>query len=263
MVQVPVAHDVGHVVAQGLPGLALDPIGMGDHAVEPVVEVDPLRGGLGADPRNARQVVAGLAHQGGQLGVALRRDSVTVLDLRGRHAPQGGHALDGVEHRAAIRHRLEGVAIPGAHEDLHALGLGRGRQSGEDVIRLIAGGGQGPHVHRRQHLLDEVHLPDEGRRGLVPSALVVGVLLRAEGAAGQVEGDGDVGRLLLLEQRQEHGDEAVDRIGGLPRGRREAVHRQGVEGPEGHGVAVDEKKTSGGLGGGTGRGDAHRASLRV
>ena len=137
-VQATIAHNVAHMIAQRLTRLALDPVGMSDHAVETVVEIDPLRRGLGTDSGHARQVVAGLAHQSSQLGVALGRDSVPILDLPGRHAPQSGHPLDRVEHGAAVRHRLEGVTVPGAYEDLHALGLGRGRQSGENVIRLVA-----------------------------------------------------------------------------------------------------------------------------
>ena len=262
-VQATIAHNVAHMIAQRLTRLALDLVGMSDHAVETVVEIDPLRRGLGTDSGYARQIVTGLAHQSSQLGVALGRDSVSILDLPGRHAPQSGHPLDRVEHGAVVRHRLEGVTVPGAYEDLHPLGLGRGRQRGENVVRLIARSRQGADVHRLQHFFDEPYLFDEGRRGLIAGALVLGVLLCAEGAAGQVECDSDVSRLLLFDQRQEHGDETVNRIGGLPGGCCEAVHRQGVEGPKGHGVSVDEEKTAGGLGGGTGRGGAHRASLRA
>ena len=264
VVETAVAHDVGQVVAQGLARFPLDLVGVGDDALEPVVKGDPLRRGLGADSGHARQVVAGLAHQGGQVGVALRRHAVALLDLGRRHAAQGGHALDGVEHGAAIGDRLEGVPVSGAQEDLHALSLGGGGQRSQDVIGLETGGGQGAHVHRGQHLLDELDLTDKGGRGLVARGLVSGVLLGAEGPAGQIEGDRDVGRLLALQQGQEHGDEAVDGIGGLSGGGREAVHRQSVEGSEGHGVAVNEEKASSGGGGcGAGRGSAHHASLRV
>ena len=44
--------------------------------------------------------------------------------------------------------------------------------------------------------------------------LVLGVLLVAEGRAGQVERDGDPLRLLVLVELAQHGGEAVDGVGG-------------------------------------------------
>ena len=88
MVEAAVAHDVVEVVAQRLAGLALDLVRMSDDAVEPVVEVDPLGGGLGAHARDSGEVVAGLADQGGEVWVALGRHPVALLHLLRRHATQ-------------------------------------------------------------------------------------------------------------------------------------------------------------------------------
>ena len=87
-VEAAVAHDVVEVIAQRLSGLALDLVRVSDDAVEPVIEVEPLGGGLGAHARNPGQVVAGLADQGGQVRVALGRHPVALLHLLRRHAPQ-------------------------------------------------------------------------------------------------------------------------------------------------------------------------------
>ena len=81
---------------------------------------------------------------------------------------------------------------------------------------------------------NELDLPEEGLRCLIAGSLVLGVLLGAEGASRQVEGDGHVGGPLTVQQRQEHGDEAVDGVGGLTGRRGEVVDGQGVEGTEGH-----------------------------
>ena len=106
-------------------------------------------------------------------------------------------------------------------ENLHALGLGRDRQSGQDVVGLIARRGERFDAHGLQDLLDELDLPEEGLRRLIAGSLVLRVLLSTEGASRQVEGDRHVRRLLVVQQREEHGDETVNGVGGLPGRRRE------------------------------------------
>ena len=243
-VETAVAQDVVEVVTQGLAGLSLDLVGAGDDAVEAVVLGDPLGGGLGADPGHAGQVVARLADEGGQVRVALGGDAVALLDLGRRHPAQGGHALDGVEHGAALGDGLEGVAVAGAQEDLHARPLAGGGQCGEDVVGLVAVLGEPADAHRVEDLLDELDLADEGLGRGVAGALVLGVLLGAEGAAREVEGHGHMRGGLLLDEGEQHGGEAVDGVGGLAGGGREVLHGQGVVGPEGHGVAVDEEQAA-------------------
>ena len=269
-VEAAVAHHVVEVLAQRGPRPAPDLPGVGDDAVQAVVEVEPLGRGLGPHARHPAQVVAGLAHQRRQVRVALGAHAVALLHLGGRHAPRRGAAPDGLEHGAVLGDELEGVAVAGAHQDLQVLGLGPRGQGGQDVVRLVVRGRHGAHPHRRQEVLDELDLPDEGLGRLVAVGLVVGVLAGAEGAARQVEGDGQVGGPLLLQQGQEHGDEAVHGVGRLAGGGGEGVHGQRVVGPEGHGVSVDEQQAPrpGGDGRGigvgwAGLGGAHRASLRA
>lgn len=88
-----VADHVGEPFAQAVTGLALDLVGPRDDPVDPAVQIDPLRGGLRADARDAGQVVAGLADQGGQVAVAVRGDAVLRLDRRRVHPGQVGDAL--------------------------------------------------------------------------------------------------------------------------------------------------------------------------
>lgn len=68
VVEPPVADHLVEVVAQALPGLAADLVGVPDDAVEPVELQDPLRGGLRADPGHAGQVVAGLPTRAARSG---------------------------------------------------------------------------------------------------------------------------------------------------------------------------------------------------
>ena len=270
VVEAAVTHHLVKVVTQGLTGLSLDLVGMSNDSVEPVIEVEPLGGRLGAHARDPGKVVAGLTHEGGEVRVALGRHPVAFLNLHRRHTTQRGDALDRVEHRAAVGDGLEGVAVSGADEDLHSLRLGRGRQGGQNVVRLVARSGECSDAHGFQDLLDELDLPEEGLRSLVAGALVLGVLLGAKGASRQVEGHRDVRGALVLQEREEHGDETVDGVGGLAGRRREVIHRQRIERAKCHGVAVDEEKPIGNrIRGGlrcwarrrAGRGGAHRASL--
>src|SRR5690606_19473583 len=73
-------------------------------------------------------------------------------------------------------------------------------------------------------------------------ALVFGVLARAEREARDVEGDGEVGGLLLLQQVEQHRDEPVDGVGVLTVARHEAVGRQRIERRERQRMAVDEQE---------------------
>ena len=87
-VEAAVANDVVEVVAQGLSGLALDLVRMSDDAIEPIVEVEPLGSGLGPHAWDSGEVVAGLPHERGEVGIALGRHPVALLHLVRRHATQ-------------------------------------------------------------------------------------------------------------------------------------------------------------------------------
>ncbi len=93
-----VAQHAVEVLAQVLARLALDLVDHGDDAVEVAVGGDPLRGGLGPDAGHPRQVVAGLPHQGGQVGVQARAAP--------RTSPRPWPASSG----SARRHRAPGTA---------------------------------------------------------------------------------------------------------------------------------------------------------
>ena len=96
--------------------------------------------------------------------------------------------------------------------------------------------------HGFHDLDDQVDLAVELLRGLVPPALVFCVFGGPEGGRIQVEGDGDVGGLLLADHGQQHGGETVDGVGVLAGVGGEVLHRQGVKGPEGHRVPIDDQQ---------------------
>ena len=235
-----VAADLVGVVAQGLPALAADLVRARQQVVQPVEAGDPLRGGIRPDPRHSRQVVAGLAHQGRDLRVAVRGDAVLRLDRSRIHAPQVPRSGARVEHRDALAHGLEGIAVARHHQDAHARLGAPARHGGQDVVRLVVLLREARDAHGAEHLLDEFDLALELLRRRVARALVLRVLVGAEGMAGQVEGDGNVGGPLLLQQAREHRHETVDGVRAAPRRRHEFVRGQGVERAVRHRMAVDD-----------------------
>src|SRR5699024_2398336 len=132
-----VALDLVEVVAQRLPGLALDLLGVGDDAGQVAVEGDPFGGGLRAHAGDAGEVVGALTDQCGQIGVPLGRDPVPLLDRGGGHAAHLGDALDGLQQCDAVVDQLDRVAVAGDDQGGPALVGGAGGQSGDDVVGLV------------------------------------------------------------------------------------------------------------------------------
>ena len=116
---------------------------------------------------------------------------------------------------------------------------GEGREDVVGLEVLLADRGD---VHRLERLFEQRHLTDELGRGLAPGALVLGVLARAEREPRDVEGDGDVRRLVLLQQDEQHRQEPVDRVRVLPVAGDETVDRKRVERAERERMAVDEQE---------------------
>ena len=188
-VEVAVADHVAEVGAQRLALLARDLVGAGDHVVEPVELVDPLGGVPLADSGDAGQVVGGLPHDGRELGIAPRRHAVLVLDVGRGEAGQVADPAHRVEHRRGLGDELDGVAVTGEDQHLHALGDGLGGEGGDDVVGLVALELEVPDRQRVEHLPDQRQLAAELARGLVPLGLVLRVFLEPEGLARLVERD--------------------------------------------------------------------------
>ena len=115
----------------------------------------------------------------------------------------GGAGGDRVEQGDLVGDELEDVAVTREDEDLVAgFGAAAG-QGGDDVVGLVVFVGERGNVQRAEHLLDEVDLAVEGLGDGVAAALVFTVLGGAEGAAGQVEGNGDVAGLVVFDDAQQ------------------------------------------------------------
>ncbi len=138
--------------------------------------------------------------------------------------------------------QLEGVAVPGGDEHVHAFGETPRGERGDDVVSLVSRDGQAGDPDQPKQFLEQAHLAGELRRGFGAARLVLGVLLMPERGLGAVPGHGDVRGLLFAEQLDQHRREAVDGIGGLACAVDEFFCRERVERAEGHGVAVHEEQ---------------------
>nr|BFF24937.1 hypothetical protein GCM10025732_29020 [Glycomyces mayteni] len=150
-----VAHDVVEVVAQALPGLAGDLVGLGDEAVEGAVLGDPLGGGLGADAGDAGEVVGLLADERGEVAVAGGGDAVLLLDGLGRVPGEFGDALDRVEEGRVLVDELDGVAVARGDERGEPGGLALGGEGGDDVVCLEGVLGEPGDAEGVEELLDD------------------------------------------------------------------------------------------------------------
>ena len=170
---------------------------------------------------------------GGDSQVALGDPRFVVEDVVGHPAAVVQH-LD-----VRILDQLEGVPVAGDDDHVHPLGGACGGQGGDHVVGLDALDAQLRHLHGLQHLPDERHLGGEQVRGLLAARLVLRVEVVAERAGRRVEGHRQVLGLLVGEQFHEHRREPEHRVGHRA-GLGGQVGGEGVEGPVGQGVAVEE-----------------------
>ena len=245
-----VEHHLGQVRPQCLPRLARHLAGPVDELGQTAEVADPLGRRLLPDPRDARQVVAGVAAQGGEVRVLARAQAVLLLDGRRGHPGEVGDALLRVQHRHGVAHQLVGVPITGDDRHVEPVALGLVGEGGDHVVGLEALGRHHRDGQRGQHLLDQADLPLERIRRARPVRLVRRVLRAAEGLPPEVERHGEVGRTLVTEGVDEHRGEAVDRVGGLAGGGGEVLHREREERAVGQGMPVEQEQPPGPGGGG-------------
>ena len=233
---------LGDVVAQLLPDLAADRLCVLQHSGQVAMGGEPFGGGLVTDSGHAGQIVGLLTDESGQSSVVRGTDPVLLLDRGRSHPVEIADSALRVEDRHLVGGELERILVTAHHLD-DRTGLGaHPRHRRQGVIGLEALLRHDPDAHRRDDVLDEVDLRVELGRSLRPAGLVLGVFLESEGLASEVEGHGHMAGLFVAEDVDEHGDEAVDGVRRLTGAGREVLDRQGVEGPVGQGVSVDEQE---------------------
>ncbi len=202
--ELPVAQHGGEVLAELVSGLALDLVHPVDKLGQRAEVGDPLGGGLFPHPGDARQVVAGVAAQRGEVRVLRGREAVLGGDLFGGEA---GHLAD-----APARHQrgdlgadeLQHVPVAGDDEHIHAFRDRLDGERGDDVVRLETRHRQPGDAQRVEHLEDQAELAAEIAWGFLAVGLVLDVLLMPERRLAPVERDRHVSGLLILQHFDEH-----------------------------------------------------------
>ena len=192
--------------------VGLDLVDVLVEAVEGAALADQLGGRLLADPGHARDVVGRVAlerlevdHLVGPQPVALA-DPGRVVDDRvlDAHARRHQPRLVGDE--------LEHVEVAGHDRRVQAAPLRLHGQRADDVVGLEAGQLEDRDAQRLDDLADLRELVAQVVGHPLAGRLVLRVLLVAERRALQVEGDGDVVRLDVLEPAQDDAAEAEDGV---------------------------------------------------
>ena len=235
-----VEHHAGQIRAQRVTDLAAHRVDVVDQRLQRAVLDDPFRRRLLAHARDAGQVVARVAAQGGEVGVLLRGQAVFLDHGRRGEAGQLADAFARIEHRHVVGDQLQRIAVTGDHQHPVALVFGLRRQRGDQVVGFEARFGEHRNAQRRKDFLGDVDLTAELVRRGRPVGLVFRVTLGAEGLPRHIERRGHMGGRFVAQQVDQHRGEPVDRVGGQPALGLEILGRQRVEGPVRQRIAVQQ-----------------------
>ena len=215
-----------------LPEVLKDPL-------EVSVPGDEFRCRLLPHPRHPRQVVGGVAAQCGVVRVLRGSDAVAFQNVGGVGEHGVGDPAAHVIHLDPIVHQLERVAISADHQHVPTIGCGAPRHGGDDVVGLPPRHHQLGQTQHVGHFMNQRKLAAEQVGGRFALRLVLDVALGAKCLLGAVPGDGEGVGTLVSKQLDHHRGEPVDRVGHLPRGRRQITGKR-VEGAVGEVVPVEQ-----------------------
>ena len=117
---------------QALAHLAGDFVGFGEQFIQRAVLPQPLCCGLGADFRNARNIVGAIAYQREVVDDLLGPDIELGLDACAVHDA----AAHGVDKRDAVVDELCHVLVAGGHAYLQPLRTGSASERADDIVRF-------------------------------------------------------------------------------------------------------------------------------
>ena len=224
------------------------------NAFDVAVFLQERAGGFGANAAHAGHVIGGVAHK-----------SLIVDDLRGgeslkacRHFlganfSQFAGARPGHEQMYHVVDELVGIGVAG-HDKGRNLPLRRlARKGAKHVVGLVARNRKDRDAEGLHHLPHPVHLLIEQRIAFRTRCFVLGVLLVAEGGAGEIEGYHDILGLDHVDHMEQRVREAKDRVGQFA-GSARKIFRHREKRPMDNGVSIYENKR---IGGGLGVGGTH------
>ncbi len=211
-----------------------DVVHMGQQILNGAELCNEFDGRLFADALHARNVVRTVSHQPHDFHHARRLDAEALQALRF----PGPLVFHGVEDADLGREELKHVLVARDDDNVVAGLLGLHGQGADEVIRLIAGDAQARNVEGLDHAVNVGNLRLHAFRHGRALGFIVLEGLVAERWPLFIEGHRQAVRLVLADDLQERGREAVNRVRleSLAVGKR----GQGEEGPVDVGAAVDE-----------------------
>ena len=152
--------------------------------------------------------------------------------------------VTGVQHGHPIIHKLERVSVAGQDERLVFRLFAHGGKRADHIVALVTGFFDICDAQRVKHALDKRQLAEQILRGGVACAFVLRQHGVAEGAAFDVECNGEVIGLLRIDHLGEHGREAPDRVGGLAGRGGEVLYGKSEERAERQRMAINDQQRS-------------------
>ena len=231
------------MLADALPHLALDLVGMLEHIVERAPFGEQLGGGLLANAGNTGDVITRIALEAEEVGNEARRDAVALHDLFRRVDDHVGHALARGHDACRLTRELVGVLVARDEVDAIAVCLAACRHGAQNVVALVAIHRDARDVHRLEQTTNDGELHGEGLVHGGTLCLVRLEPLHAPVGTMHVPGADDGVGMIILDHLQKHLHEAEDSVGRRAVGR---VHGRldGVKRAMKQGVSVNDGNRS-------------------
>ena len=178
---------------------------MGQHVLQRGVFIQQLQRRFFAHPRDAGDIVAGIAHQA--FPVRHLFGGNTEKRLHAGCVKEGafGDALAGEQHPGAIANKLQSVPVAGENHAIQPVFPAFAGKGAQNVVRLIALHGQNAQMHLRENFPDDAKLGPQLLRGGPAARLVIRISGMAEGGRMLVKGHGNIPRRKLLHRLEQHG----------------------------------------------------------
>ena len=231
------------MLADALPHLSLDVIGMLKHVIEGTPLDQQLGSGLFAHAGHTGNVVTRIALEAQEIGNEARRDTVALHDLFGRVDNDIGHALASRHDARGVTRELVGILITRDEKDTVAICLAARGHSAQDVIALIPVHRDAGDVHRLEQALNHGELHGEALVHGGTLRLVPRKQLHTPIGTMHIPSADDGVRMVVLDHLQEHLHESENGIGRCAIGR---VHGSlhGMERAMEQGVSVNDSNES-------------------
>ena len=182
--------------------------------LEVAVLGDEAQGGLFAHAGHAGDVVGSIAHQALDVDQLRGSDAVCLPHPRGGDALRLADAALGVQNRSVLPGELEGIAVAGDEQGLHAHFLALAGEGAQNVVGLKALAFDDAQAHALEQIADDGVLLAQFLGHGLAVGLVAVVEIGTEGVLAHVESHRRRRGRFLVQHAQKHHHKAVYGVGG-------------------------------------------------